>query len=373
MATANLTDAILVSGSRDDIKTGTALFSVSGGEIISALPDVQVFSTQSSSNDFIQVGDTTVFDGTTYTVTGIGLIEATFTYVDPNTGLEDTHRDTQTLWIEVTDGTNTFMMLSVTDFTGLPQISQVTTDAGFTTFLGEGINYDDDSAGGRGILGYNDASGDTSIICFANGTQIMTNRGTIAVENLRIGDMVLTRNDGYQPIRWLGFRKLRKNELEANPKLRPVRIKAHAFGENLPGNDLVVSPQHRILVTSDLASEKFGSSDVLIPAVKLTDMEGIDQIDTDFVAYFHILLDDHHVIYSNGVPSETLHTGPQAIRSLSHTAQAELREIFPDLFELSGQRATSAPVVERRRDIRSLNIRKMQNIHGAQAEHAVNY
>jgi hypothetical protein len=170
------------------------------------------------------------------------------------------------------------------------------------------------------------------IICFAKGTRIKTITGERPVEDLAVGDLVLTMDAGYQPIRWIGGRKLDAAALAANPKLMPIRIKAGALGPDLPVHDLVVSPQHRILVRNGWALQMFDSAEVLIPANKLLTLPGIDiERDADGVEYFHFLFDAHQIVWSNGTPSESLFTGPEALKAVSPEARAEIAALFPEI------------------------------------------
>lgn len=170
------------------------------------------------------------------------------------------------------------------------------------------------------------------IVCFAGGTLIATDSGVVAVENLREGDLILTRDNGLQPIRWIGSRKLSAAELQATPALRPIRIRAGALGKNTPESDLTVSPQHRVLVRSKIAQRMFSTDEVLVAAKHLQELNGIEIAeDVTKVEYFHILFDRHEVIFSNGAETESLHTGPQALKTLSPAAREEIFALFPDL------------------------------------------
>lgn len=169
-------------------------------------------------------------------------------------------------------------------------------------------------------------------VCFANGTLIETDRGPVAVEELRAGDLVVTRDAGLQPIRWIGSKKLGRAVLEGNPGLRPIRIRAGALGGDTPTQDLLVSPQHRVLVRSKTAQRMFGASEVLVGAKQLLMLDGIDVADDlPEVEYFHFLFDDHQVVISNGAETESLYTGPQALRSVGPAALEEIFAIFPEL------------------------------------------
>ena len=170
------------------------------------------------------------------------------------------------------------------------------------------------------------------VTCFTRGTLIKTLVGEKPIETLSEGDKVLTMDHGYQPIRWIGSRKLKSPELEANPKLLPIKIQAGALGVNTPCSELSVSPQHRVLVRSAIVKRMFNTAEVLIPANKLTSINGVD-VNTSVleVEYFHMLFDRHEIVYSNGAPSESLYTGPQALKSLTPEAQEEIFTIFPEL------------------------------------------
>ena len=171
-----------------------------------------------------------------------------------------------------------------------------------------------------------------AVDCFTRGTLIATDRGEIAIEDLRAGDMVLTVDAGYQPIRWIGSQKVSTPALEANPKLRPIRISAGAMGLNLPQQDLVVSRQHRMLVKSRISARMFDTPEVLVSAIKLCAMPGI-YVDEDVtqVEYFHMLFDCHQVVYANGAQSESLFTGPQALKALPSEAREEIETLFPEI------------------------------------------
>lgn len=172
----------------------------------------------------------------------------------------------------------------------------------------------------------------TAPICFTRGTCILTQGASVRVEDLAVGDLVLTMDNGFQPIRWIGSRKLSAEALRANAKLRPVRISAGAMGQNMPERDLLVSRQHRMLVKSRISERMFESSEVLIPAVKLCAMPGIYVDDEmDEVEYFHVLFDDHQVIYANCSPSESLFTGTEALKSLTPEAREEITTLFPEI------------------------------------------
>lgn len=176
-----------------------------------------------------------------------------------------------------------------------------------------------------------------NFICFAAGTRIATPDGDVAVEDLAVGDEVLTADEGGRPVRWIGRADV---DLSAAPQMRPVRIRAGALGGGLPDADLTVSPQHRILVKSRIAQRMFGTDEVLIAARQLLALDGIDLVEEiDRVSYVHFLFDRHQIVFSNGAPTESLFTGPEALKAVAPAARAEIMALFPDLAALEAQPA----------------------------------
>lgn len=168
--------------------------------------------------------------------------------------------------------------------------------------------------------------------CFTPGTMIAGGGGAVAVEALRPGDLVQTRDRGLQPVRWVGARHLGAAELAAQPQLRPIRIRANALGAGTPAADLVVSPQHRILVRSKIAQRMFGAAEVLVAAKQLLSLPGIEVAgDLPAVTYVHFAFDRHEVVLSNGAETESLYPGPEALKAVGAAAREELFAIFPQL------------------------------------------
>jgi len=139
-------------------------------------------------------------------------------------------------------------------------------------------------------------------VCYVKGTLVLTGNGLVAVESLKVGDLINTISGNFKPLVWLGFNTincaLQKNQDHAYP----VRIAQHAFGYNLPSQDLYVSPLHSIYV-----------SGVMIPAIHLVNDLTITQDRKEtFVTYYHLELPQHDVIYANDLPAETyLDTSPE--------------------------------------------------------------
>ncbi|HAW48674.1 MAG TPA: hypothetical protein DCX34_15820, partial [Roseovarius sp.] len=132
-----------------------------------------------------------------------------------------------------------------------------------------------------------------NIICFTPGARILTEQGERPVEGLRPGDMVITRDHGAQPLRWVGRRTV-----PGTGRFAPVRVAAHVLdGACAP---LIVSPQHRFLFTGYKAELLFGCDEVLIAAKHLVDGQAVTQTDQAAVTYIHLMFDRHEVIYAEG-------------------------------------------------------------------------
>ncbi|MCX7565174.1 Hint domain-containing protein [Sulfitobacter sp. F26169L] len=188
----------------------------------------------------------------------------------------------------------------------------------------------------QAVTGPTNASGEIEDVpCFASNTLIQTLSGPVPIENLKVADQVLTYDNGYEAIRWIGSRRLSNAQLQANPKLKPILIRADALGQGHPARDLIVSPQHRVLVSSAIAKRMFDCKEVLIPANKLLPLDGIDILheNPDGVEYWHILLNNHEIVWSNGTPTESLFTGSQALKALPPESRIEIQTIFPKIFE----------------------------------------
>ena len=202
----------------------------------------------------------------------------------------------------------------------------------------------------------------TAVVCFTRGVKIKTISGEVPVENLRVGDMVLTMDNGYQPIRWIGANRIGVDRLASNPQLCPIRIKAGALGNNLPERDLLVSPQHRVLVRSEISVRMFDTSEILIPAKKLLPLDGVEIVnDVTSIEYWHFLFDSHQIVWSNGAPSESLFTGPEALKSISDEALKEILTLFPEIARLDYKPCAARLIPEKGKHVKRLVERHRKN------------
>lgn len=168
----------------------------------------------------------------------------------------------------------------------------------------------------------------TSAPCFVAGTLILTPDGERAVETLLPGDLVLTHDDGAQPVRWIGQRTV-----PARGVLAPVRIKANTLGDH---RTLLLSPQHRVLIRDGLAELLFGEAEVLVAAKDLVNDRSIRAQEGGDVTYVHVLFDRHQVVFSEGLATESFLPGPQVTAQLERQIVDEIAVIFPELNPRTG-------------------------------------
>ncbi|MEQ9261454.1 MAG: Hint domain-containing protein [Roseovarius sp.] len=175
-------------------------------------------------------------------------------------------------------------------------------------------------------------TGTAQVNCFTRGTRIRTRRGEVVVEALAVGDALLCTDGLYRPLRWIGRRLLSARELRAAPHLRPVELAQDALGPGKPEAPLALSPQHRVLLTGWRCELYFAEAEVLAPVKALVNDSTITRVTEErAVEYFHLLLDEHQVIYANGLECETLMPAELMREAMPPEGRAEICEIFPEL------------------------------------------
>lgn len=156
------------------------------------------------------------------------------------------------------------------------------------------------------------------------GVMVETSEGPQPIEWLRAGDLVLTRDNGYQPIMWVG-----RTAWDDPEALHPARIFAGALGRGTPAHDLIVSPAHNILLRSPLVGLHFGEDEVLAPACDIiTQDEEHYALPTSEYAYSHILLEQHDLILTEGIWSESLFPDEETLERLGTDAAQEIRKVL---------------------------------------------
>lgn len=175
-------------------------------------------------------------------------------------------------------------------------------------------------------------SGTAAVICFTPGTRIATADGTVAVEDLGPGYEVLTRDSGPQPVVWTGNCRMSGARLFAMPDQRPVRIRAGALGTDRPREDLIVSPEHRVLITGRACRDLWGEEEVLVRAADLVGDRAVS-IDQSLreTYYIHLMLERHHIVWANGLAVDSFHPAYMGLDQLSGLQRSCLHECRPDI------------------------------------------
>ena len=211
--------------------------------------------------------------------------------------------------------------------------------------------------GAISVQNYN-TSPAASPICFDRGTRISTSRGLVLVEDLRIDDFIITADNGPQPIVWIGSSTFSFGT--ENEQHRPILIAENALGKGLPNKDLVVSPQHKIvLIGTD-------DTEVLAPAKGLIEHRGIRVMAGRREAeYFHILLPMHSVIFAEGLATESFYAGETALKMLTLKQRRDVYAVFPSIVnnpDAYGPKARWALTVTKAEDlsepIRSIDLQQ---------------
>ncbi|MCO6384602.1 Hint domain-containing protein [Oceanicola sp. 502str15] len=165
--------------------------------------------------------------------------------------------------------------------------------------------------------------------CFVSGTLIATPSGEVPVESLAPGDLVLTHDDGPQPLRWIGRRAV-----PALGAMAPIHIRANTFGAH---RALTISPLHRLMIRDPLAELMFGDGEVLVAAKELVNGSSVTRLEGGEVEYVHLLFDRHQVVFSEGLPTESFLPGGQMQHSFEAEIVEEICAIFPELNPETGE------------------------------------
>ena len=170
------------------------------------------------------------------------------------------------------------------------------------------------------------------VICFTPGTLLATPTGPRPIQSLQQGDRVMTRDNGAQEILWTGHRRMTGARLHAMPHLRPIRFRRDAMGLDRPDLDLVVSPQHRMLVRGPAAKALFNAPEVLVAAEDLINDHSIT-VDHSLreVTYIHVLFGQHNVIWANGLQTESFHPANATIEAIDPFQRDGLLALLPGL------------------------------------------
>ncbi len=161
---------------------------------------------------------------------------------------------------------------------------------------------------------------DPTPYCFVRGTLIETDRGDVAVEDLQTDDLVRTADNGFQPLRWIG-----STTVKAKGHKAPILFRKGAIGNS---RDLMLSPEHRVMLQGWQSELMFGQPQLLAAAKSLVNDTTILRQESDTVEYFHILFDQHEIVFSNGAPTESFH--PADATDMAHGTREEIYSLFPE-------------------------------------------
>ena len=184
--------------------------------------------------------------------------------------------------------------------------------SGTATYLGRTVNEGDVfafSGGQTSLLSNNSYPNGTVVnlttgstaLCFVSGTLIRTSRGEVAIEDLQVGDRAVTASGALRPITWIGHREISAGSGSLSFNQQPVRVRAGAFGHDLPARDLFLSPGHPVLVGADADNE----GGALVPVMCLINGTTITREPVASVTYWHVELDAHDILLAEGLPAES--------------------------------------------------------------------
>ncbi|MEO0358453.1 MAG: Hint domain-containing protein [Pseudomonadota bacterium] len=327
--------------------------SFANGEITGIENDV-TFTSATSNEPYVDIGDTLTIGGVNYTIVDQSGGQSTIEY-DSGSGPQTiTGNATQ---YEIDDGAGNISFVS---FLGGPpgsalsipagaEILGYTSDNDFEGDIGNGWTFDYASnpwslpiamgAGSDYDYGTTDYAAPPAP-CFTPGTLIETPNGLVDVDTLDVGDLVMTKDNGAQPLRWIFKRTLAKSWMLKNPGMTPVMIKANALGANTPSRDSIVSPGHMMLI--DATDENGGKHEVLVPARQLVASGAAVELDEQQTTYIHLMFDNHEVVKADGAWSESFRPGPASMHFMGSSARRELLTIFPELASPEGLAALTA-------------------------------
>lgn len=156
--------------------------------------------------------------------------------------------------------------------------------------------------------------------CFVAGTPILTPGGWRSVCALEVGDLVETLDHGAQPILWRQHRTV-----SGRGPFAPVRLRTGFAGND---EDLLLSPQHRVLLSHPRAEMLFSSSDVLIQSQHLLAHPDVTREKCDEVTYVHLLFAQHEILSARGAAVESLHLGPYTVDRLLGPNQRQVEMLL---------------------------------------------
>ncbi len=163
--------------------------------------------------------------------------------------------------------------------------------------------------------------------CFGTNSRVMTQKGEVPIAWLSRGDKVLTRDYGYQPLRWSGRFQVPLLRMRRNTRLAPVRIWSKLVDPEAPFGFVEVSPDHQVLLGGADVQLLFGEDEVLAPA-RFLSKPRVPAVSQAGYVYHHLLFTRHQVIQVNGIWSESLFVPPPDPLHLPETGLYPPRGVF---------------------------------------------
>lgn len=160
-----------------------------------------------------------------------------------------------------------------------------------------------------------------NVLCYLRGTRILTSTGETPIEDIRIGDQLVTRFGAIQKVKWIGRQSYDLRFIRENKDKLPVRFRAGALGPKLPARDLLVSPGHSLFLGDRLVLAKS-----LVNGITITQV--VTEATPNVIEYFQVELESHDCIVAEGTWSESYADAP-GMRAQFHN-HAEYRALYPD-------------------------------------------
>ncbi|KAF0676827.1 Hint domain-containing protein [Profundibacterium mesophilum] len=156
--------------------------------------------------------------------------------------------------------------------------------------------------------------------------------GARRADNIRPGDLVVTRGGGLRPVRLVWTRSIGEAEMKADPDLAPVRLAPRALGPMMPQKPLTLAPDHKVLVPGWLL-EDGEESGGLIEARGLAGSSDAIWLDRDAAGsiFYNFVFDRHEVVMVSGLPVETFHPSAATVANVDEGTKVDLMRRFPAL------------------------------------------
>lgn len=164
------------------------------------------------------------------------------------------------------------------------------------------------------------------------GANVRTPCGPRRVEFVRKGDLIVTRDNGLQPVRMVWTRVVTAAEMAADPSLSPVVLKPRAIGPMMPQKELAVGRAHRLLIPGWRLEDEDDATNCLVPArdvAGINDNAFVERQDAD-ITYYNLVFDEPQVFCANGLPIESFSPDDETISETPESVLQQLRETFPE-------------------------------------------